>query len=97
MMGRLGDDLSLQEVAASVGLSVGHFSTAFKQSMGVAPHAWLRRQRIERAKILLHNPDLDMSHLAIILGYANQSPLGVAFKRETGVTPTQWQKGDGFR
>jgi AraC family transcriptional regulator len=97
MMGRLGDDISLQEVAASVGLSVGHFSTAFKQSLGVAPHAWLRRQRIERAKILLNDPDLDLSHLAIILGYANQSSLGVAFKRETGVTPTQWRKGDGFR
>jgi AraC family transcriptional regulator len=97
MMGRLGDDISLQEVAASVGLSVGHFSTAFKQSLGVAPHAWLRRQRIERAKILLNDPDLDLSHLAITLGYANQSSLGVAFKRETGVTPTQWRKGDGFR
>jgi AraC family transcriptional regulator len=74
-MDRLGDDVSLQEVAASVGLSVGHFSTAFKQSLGVAPPAWLRRQRIERAKILLHDPDLDL------LSYATQSSLGVAFKK----------------
>jgi AraC-like DNA-binding protein len=49
------------------------------------------------SKILLNDPDLDLSHLAITLGYANQSSLGVAFKRETGVTPTQWRKGDGFR
>ena len=91
MMSRLGEDISLHEVAASIQLSTGHFSTAFKQSLGVAPHAWLRRQRIERAKILLHDPNLDLTQIAMILGYANQSSFGVAFKRETGLTPIQWR------
>jgi AraC family transcriptional regulator len=91
MMSRLGDDISLQEVAASVHLSTGHFSTAFKQSLDVAPHAWLRRQRIEQAKTLFYDPDLDLAQIAMILGYANQSSFGVAFKRETGLTPMQWR------
>jgi AraC-like DNA-binding protein len=91
MVSRLGEDVSLQEVAASVELSTGHFSTAFKQSSGVTPHAWMRRQRIDRAKTLLHDANLNLTQIAIILGYANQSSLGVAFKRETGVTPTQWR------
>jgi len=51
----------------------------------------LRRQRIERAKTLLHDPNLDLTRMAMILGYANQSSFGVAFKRETGLTPLQWQ------
>ena len=91
MMSRLGDDVSLHQVAASVQLSTAHFSTAFKQSLGVAPHAWLRRQRIERAKTLFHDPSLDLTQIAMILGYANQSSFGVAFKRETGLTPMEWQ------
>jgi AraC family transcriptional regulator len=91
MMSRLGEDISLQEVAASIQLSTGYFATAFKQSLGVAPHAWLRRQRIERAKTLLRDPNLDLPQIAIILGYANQSSFGVAFKRETGLTPIQWR------
>jgi AraC family transcriptional regulator len=91
MMSRLGEDISLQEIAASVQLSTGHFATAFKESLGVAPHAWLLRQRIERAKTLLRDPNLDLIQIAIILGYANQSSFGVAFKRETGLTPMQWQ------
>ena len=95
MMCHLGEDISLHEVAASVQLSTGHFSTAFKQSLGVAPHAWLRRQRIERAKTLLHDPNLDLTQMAMILGYANQSSFGVAFKRETGLTPMQWQAREG--
>jgi AraC family transcriptional regulator len=91
IMSRLGEDISLHEVAASVQLSTGHFATAFKQSLGVAPHAWLRRQRIEQAKTLLHDPNLNLTQIAIILGYANQSSFGVAFKRETGLTPMQWR------
>jgi AraC family transcriptional regulator len=91
MMSRLGEDVSLHEVAASVQLSTAHFSTAFKQSLGIAPHAWLRRQRIERAKTLFHDPSLDLTQIAMILGYANQSSFGVAFKRETGLTPLEWQ------
>jgi AraC family transcriptional regulator len=51
----------------------------------------LRRQRIERAKMLLHDPTLDLTQIAMILGYANQSSFGVAFKREIGLTPTQWR------
>jgi AraC family transcriptional regulator len=91
MMSRLGSDISLHEVAASIQLSTGHFSTAFKQSLGLAPYAWLRRQRIERAKTLLHDPNLDLTQIALILGYANQSSFGVAFRRETGLTPTLWR------
>jgi len=91
IMSRLGEDISLHEVAASVQLSTGHFATAFKQSLGVAPHAWLRGQRIEQAKTLFRDPNLDLTQIAIILGYANQSSFGVAFKRETGLTPMQWR------
>jgi hypothetical protein len=40
------------------------------------------------SSLVLHDPDLDL------LSYANQS---FAFKRETGVTPTQWRKGDDFQ
>jgi AraC family transcriptional regulator len=59
--------------------------------LGLAPHAWLRRQRIERAKTLLHDPNLDLTQIAMILGYANQSSFGVAFRRETGLAPMQWR------
>jgi AraC family transcriptional regulator len=92
MMLRLGDDVSLHEVAAVTGLSAGHFSFAFKRSLGVTPYAWLRRQRIERAKALLRDPELSLPAIASIVGYANQSALGVAFKRETGQTPTDWRR-----
>jgi AraC family transcriptional regulator len=92
MTSRLGEEVSLREIAAIAGLSAGHFSIAFKQSLGIAPSAWLRRRRIERAKALLRDGALDLTEIALIFGYANQSALGVAFKRETGLTPTRWRR-----
>ncbi|HVJ52640.1 MAG TPA: AraC family transcriptional regulator [Aliidongia sp.] len=92
MMARLGEGVSLQEIAAVTGLSVGHFAFAFKRSLGIAPHMWLRRQRIEWAKTLLSDPALNLTGIAFVVGYANQSAFGVAFKRETGLTPTEWRR-----
>ncbi|MEJ1974939.1 MAG: AraC family transcriptional regulator [Acetobacteraceae bacterium] len=92
MVSRLTEDVSLSEVAAIANLSLAHFSSAFKRSMGVSPHTWFRRQRVDRAKVLLLNGDLSLSAIAQSVGFANQSAFGVAFKRETGWTPAAWRR-----
>ena len=93
MASRLDDgNLSLREVASVAGLSISHFVTSFRKSTGLAPFVWLRRQRIERAKELLLDPGLDITAVALALGYANQSAFGVAFKRETGTTVSRWRR-----
>jgi AraC family transcriptional regulator len=92
MTSKLTENVSLSEVAAIANLSLAHFSSAFKRSMGISPHAWFRRQRVDRAKMLLLNGDLGLSAIAQSLGYANQSAFGAAFKRETGWTPAAWRR-----
>lgn len=92
MISRLTEDVSLSEVAAIANLSLAHFSSAFKRSMGISPHAWFRRQRVDRAKGLLLNSDLSLSAIAQSVGFANQSAFGTAFKRETGWTPAAWRR-----
>jgi AraC family transcriptional regulator len=92
MIARLHDDLSLTDVASLCGFSAGHFSFAFRQSMGMSPHAWLRFQRIERAKALLRDNTLSFSTIALAVGFANQSSFGVAFKKETGLSPLAWRR-----
>jgi AraC family transcriptional regulator len=92
MVSRLVDDISLSEIANAADLSSGHFAFAFKQSMGISPHAWLRRQRVDTAKALLRNRDLSVAAIAASVGFANQSAFGVAFRKETGLTPTAWRR-----
>ena len=53
MMDRLGEEVSLAEIAAVAGLSPSHFCRAFRRSTGLPPHRWLTRRRVERACELL--------------------------------------------
>lgn len=92
MMERMSYDISLREVAALIDISAGHFAFAFKRSLGITPHAWLRRQRINQARSLLRDPALSLTTIALSVGYANQSAFGVAFKRETGRTPADFRR-----
>ena len=92
MVSRVSENVSLSEVAGIADLSLAHFSFAFKTSMGVAPHAWFRRQRVDRAKGLLLDRSLSLSAVAFAVGFSNQSAFGAAFKRETGCTPAAWRR-----
>jgi AraC-like DNA-binding protein len=93
MVSRMPENVSLSEVAGIADLSLAHFSFAFKTSMGMAPHAWLRRQRADRAKALLLDSSLTLSAVALSVGFSSQSAFGAAFKRETGWTPAAWRRG----
>jgi hypothetical protein len=42
------------------------FYNSIQTSLDVAPYAWLRRQRIERARTQLHDPNLDLTQIGII-------------------------------
>jgi AraC family transcriptional regulator len=50
---RIGERISLQELAAECRLSISHFAAAFRQSMGASPHRWLMKRRVEVAKQML--------------------------------------------
>lgn len=85
----LEQDLSLMELSSVAQMSRHHFARLFKQSMGVSPHQYVIRQRVERAKHLLLREELSVSEVAYQVGFANQSHLSRHFKRLIGVTPKQ--------
>ena len=83
----LNQDLSLTEMATMVQMSPFHFARLFKQSTGLAPHQFVVRCRVERAKELLIRGELAIADIATEVGFANQSHLNRHFKRIVGVTP----------
>ena len=60
--------VSLKEVARECGLSVGHFSHAFRRTLGVAPHNWLIEQRIVLSKEKLRDDGLSLTDVAAECG-----------------------------
>lgn len=87
----LSGDLSLAEIAATVNLSPYHFARAFKRSIGLSPHRYVVRQRIERAKELLTNTDLPVGEVAKRTGFASPSHFSQQFRRAVGVAPSAFR------
>lgn len=88
----LGGTPSLPAIAAECGLSVSHFARAFRQSLGVSPHAWLVRQRIARAKCLMRGRGPSLAEIALACGFADQSHFTRVFAREAGMSPGRWRR-----
>ena len=83
----LGDDHSLVELAATLGLSPSYFSRQFKQSTSLSPHQYLIQCRVERAKSLLVEGRMVIAEIARQVGFADQSHLTRHFQRAFGVSP----------
>jgi AraC family transcriptional regulator len=83
----LAQNIGLSELAQVVNMSQYHFARLFKQSVGISPHQYLIRQRVERAKQLLRQRDLSIADVAVQCGFANQGHLGYHFKRLLNTTP----------
>ena len=89
---RLDRNFSLAELAAIANMSPNYFAGLFKQSTGYAPHQYVIRHRIERAKKLLLDRKLAIADIAYSLGFAHQSHLNHHFKRLVGVTPKAFRQ-----
>jgi AraC family transcriptional regulator len=85
----LNRDLSLAELASVVNISPTYFASLFKQEMGISPHQYVIRQRVEQAKLMLSKTDLAIADIALQVGFSSQSHLTQQFKRLTGMTPKQ--------
>jgi AraC-like DNA-binding protein len=92
LSGKLNGEMQLAELARECGLSASHFTRAFRQSFGMAPHQWLLTRRVDRAKKQLLNWDTSLAAIAIECGFADQSHFTRVFSKQIGATPGQWRR-----
>ncbi len=88
----LDGDLSLEDLARECRLSTRHLTRAFRQSTGMPPHKWLLMRRIERAKHLLGDFDLQISEIATSCGFSDQSHFTRSFSQLVGTSPGAWRR-----
>jgi len=88
----LGGDLTVETMAASVGISPFYFSRLFRASFGIPPYQYVLQMRIARAARLLRaDRHRGVADIAMDVGFASQSHLSDAFKRYMGQTPARWR------
>jgi AraC family transcriptional regulator len=89
---KMESDLSLDEMAQSVGLSTAHFARMFRKSTGETPHQFVLRQRLERAKAMLRTPDARILDVALACGFKTQQHFAQVFREVCGVSPTAYRQ-----
>lgn len=80
------DDISLETLAAIAGLSRFHICRIFKRELGVTPTVYQIQLRIAHAKRLLVR-GVEISTVATMTGFYDQSHFGRYFKQLVGTTP----------
>jgi two-component system response regulator YesN len=88
-----GNRISLQDVAHHTCLSPNYLSQLFKQETGKSFLEHLTLFRVAAAKKLLVQSNLTISEIAYKLGYDMPSYFSEVFKRNEGLTPSQYRKG----
>jgi AraC family transcriptional regulator len=89
----LSRPIALHQLGELAGTSIRHFERAFRQAIGVPPHAYVVRKRIARAQdLLLGEPALTIDEIAARTGFSSSSHLSSAFRRHTGYSPTAFRR-----
>ena len=88
----LGEDLSLEALAAEVGLSPLYLVRAFRSAVGQSPHQYVVARRVEQARRLLTVTTLPIAEISLATGFSSQSHLTSWFRRLVGVSPAVYRK-----
>lgn len=83
----------LAEVARKVYLSPNYVSAIFKQYTGETVTQRMSRVRLDVAKNLLQNPALKIYEVSEKVGYTNPYYFSVWFKKITGISPSDYRRG----
>src|SRR6266571_1498671 len=89
---KMEDDLSLGEMAQSVGLSTAHFARMFRKSTGETPHQFVLRLKVERAKAMLRAPYARILDVAVACGFKTQQHFAQVFRNICRVSPTEYRQ-----
>lgn len=85
------EDISLEAVADSVGLSISRFKTRFKNEVGVTPREYINRVKIEKAKEMLKD-NVTVTRIAVELGFSSSNYFSVTFKKITAHSPSEYRQ-----
>lgn len=92
MASHLAEPLSIADIARAAAASESSVLRDFRASMDTTPGAYLRSLRVEKAIEYVRDPDIPLSDVAALCGFADASHLSHTFKRCVGMTPSAYRE-----
>lgn len=88
-------DLKIEDMADAVNLGRTVFYGKIKSIVGMAPFDFLRHIRMQRAEDLISRSQMNISEVAYAVGFTDPKYFTKCFKKETGMTPTEYRDKKG--
>ncbi len=85
------EKLTSSDLAAHTGLSETHLNRVFRQQTGYAPMEYVRRYRVQQAKVFLADADLSVKEVAVRTGFDDAYHFSRVFRQIAGVPPTAYR------
>lgn len=85
------EELSIEQFAGTMNMSVGHFSRIFKEEVGEKYVEYIAKYRLAKAKELLLQTDLKMDDIAAKVGYWGRNSFIRMFRKYEGITPAKYR------
>lgn len=89
--------ITLEELARTMCLHPTYFSNLFTRKFGISPLGYLKRYRIDQAKSRLWSSNDGLDAIGRSLGFCDAFHFSKAFKKETGISPTDFKAQKGLR
>lgn len=84
--------INIDELAKQCNMNKFSFIKKFKNYLGMTPYAYIQKERINQAIILLETTSIPIGNIAESVGFSDQNNFTKQFKNFMGLTPTQYRK-----
>lgn len=91
----LNESISVYNIAEILYVTPTYFSKLFKNNTGEGCNNYIVRKRMEKAKLLLETTSMKTGKIANLVGYKDTNYFSLAFKKQTGMSPTEFRETGG--
>ena len=84
--------ITIPTLARQSGINEAKLKEGFKELFGHPIHTYLQQLRLEKAKQLLLTTTMPITDITYHIGYSHVTHFTTLFKKEFGLTPTEWRK-----
>jgi len=95
MHDKLGEQVTVDDMARAALFSKFHFTRVFERATGVSPRRFLSALRLQRAQQLLVATEMSVADISFEVGYNSVGTFSSRFSRSIGLSPTEYRRAGG--
>ena len=84
--------ITIPQLARQAGINEAKLKEGFRELFGYSIHTCILQLRLQKAQELLLTTDMTITDITYVIGYAHVTHFTSLFKKQMGITPTEWKK-----